>query len=479
DGSPIEPNVTGKTSVSGFLVMVELIAKHLEEVSSIILRLFQSAIAGRSKVYAEFQANDASFNPDIEEANASHKYFIDSLTKAFKLLGGDEWKANADAQSQSQSQIEDLTEESMQELLFQNKFSALSLNSEGDAGSDSDDSTAETIIAAAPKQRAQKKSTKGKKKGKNGKKAAPKVEKGADLDFIPIESCRIIESKSAFITEYLMATYALASLWTEVRTYIQGVWREVAYEGLNSAVAGALSNMAVAMVKNAETAIFIDFPGHEAYETVTKTITRDDPGKAQGLFSMSLHDAPGHDPHKSQPLLSISLYHNGRGPVHRKMYTADIDVREQLMMHTYADLVDFITDLQKTRSGKPTKRMLAELKNWDPDFDLQSATPDQRIKWRRAYTIKWLCDLVTVFTSIVVERNTTDGAGHILEDVDWSPTGPWNIYQRVFGLDEFAGFVTSLALQKPGKTADVGKRIFPRHVFQLQTIVDAFTVSRG
>jgi hypothetical protein len=39
-------------------------------------------------------------------------------------------------------------------------------------------------------------------------------------------------------------------------------------------------------------------------------------------------------------------------------------------------------DFQETRSGKPTKRMLSEIRDWDPNFDLQRATKEQRIKWR-------------------------------------------------------------------------------------------------
>jgi hypothetical protein len=47
----------------------------------------------------------------------------------------------------------------------------------------------------------------------------------------------------------------------------------------------------------------------------------------------------------------------------------------------------------------------------------------------------------------------------------------------LFGLNEFAGFVTSLAMQKPG--FDVRKKILPHHVFQLQCVVDSFVASRG
>src|SRR5205814_4051827 len=64
-----------------------------------------------------------------------------------------------------------------------------------------------------------------------------------------------------------------------------------------------------------------------------------------------------------------------------------------------------------------------------------------------------------------------------LETVDWSVNGPWNEHRRLFGLNEFAGDITSLAMQKPG--TDIRPKILPHHVFLLQSIVDSLTVSRG
>lgn len=67
-----------------------------------------------------------------------------------------------------------------------------------------------------------------------------------------------------------------------------------------------------------------------------------------------------------------------------------IDIKERFSIHAYQDLLDFVTDFQKTRSGKPTKRMLAEIRDWDPQFNVQRASKEERIRWRRSYTINWL-----------------------------------------------------------------------------------------
>ena len=66
---------------------------------------------------------------------------------------------------------------------------------------------------------------------------------------------------------------------------------------------------------------------------------------------------------------------------------------------------------------------------------------------------------------------------HVYEDVEWSKTGPWHYHRRLFGLNEFAGIITTLAMQKPG--TDIRNKILPHHVFQLQCIVDSMTLSRG
>lgn len=114
--------------------------------------------------------------------------------------------------------------------------------------------------------------------------------------------------------------------------------------------------MAIAMVRRTEAAIFIDFPGHDSYETVMQTITREDPERAPGMFHLSLGVMrPGSD--------KIEVVRE-----------TDIDVREQFLINTYQDLITFVKDFQSTRSGKPTRRMLAEIKDWDPNLNVQQAS---------------------------------------------------------------------------------------------------------
>lgn len=86
-----------------------------------------------------------------------------------------------------------------------------------------------------------------------------------------------------------MAVYALMKQWMKLRDYLQDLSGKVAYKDLNSAVAGAVSNIANAMIRHTESAIFVDFPAHESYEAVINTVTRGDHKAPQSLFYIRLH----------------------------------------------------------------------------------------------------------------------------------------------------------------------------------------------
>ncbi|KAI7604084.1 hypothetical protein KC343_g14238, partial [Hortaea werneckii] len=401
--------------------MARLIAKHLNPVPSAIFKLFKAVIKARSITASAFEKN-----------------------QAFNALGGRSWDSGEAVSAEADEDVED---EDVMSL--QNHFSVLSLGKVEDEedDDDDDDDDASHVHSAPAKQQLKprkKKSAKG-KKGKRGKKPKPKATSGPaaapPLSDLPIESYRIIEDQDGLVSDYLMAVYAVVQEWMELRSYTQDLWHEVAYEGLNGAVAASLTNTAVAMVK----------------QTCIATITRGDIERAQQQFSLDLY----------------RMMDSGRPEKVRHTY---LDAKESFWVHTYNDLVAFITDFQKTR-GKPTKAMQAQLNQWNPTWDLQRATNDERIQWRRLYTINWLYDLVNLYSSIVVQRNTMKGERHVLENVDWSSSGPWHHHRRLFGLNEFAGDITSLAMQK--QTTDIKGKILPHHVFQLQCIVDSFKVSRG
>jgi len=361
-------NTIGQLTVSALVPVSKLIAEHIKPIPPTIYNLFQSVIDARKATHAVFQQMVfKNPDPEIERSNISHRHFIDSLTEAFKALGGENWI------SKQKSESERLDEEDRDEVIFSNQFMALKIGESNDAEveNEASDGPSPETPSARPRKKTAAKAKKG-KKGRNVKKETPVEE--PPLVEIPLESYRIVEDETGIVTEYLMAVYLLVKQWIELRDYVQGIWHEVAYDNLNSAVAGAVSNIATAMVKQTQSAIFVNFPGHDSYETVMNTITRGNIEKSQGMFSMALHKV---DPN---------------GKVVGEAQENAIDIKEQFLVHAYQNLLDFIMDFQKTRSGKPTKAMLAEIRDWNPELNLQKASKQQRIKWRRSYTINWLYD---------------------------------------------------------------------------------------
>ncbi|KAK1832037.1 hypothetical protein QBC39DRAFT_257511 [Podospora conica] len=431
-----QQNTSGGVTIAGLVALAKLIARHITATPPAILRLLESTIEERTAAYSVYQKVTAS-NPDrdIEKSNSSHKAFIDALTQTFDVLGGEValTAANLSESKTDSTPAPTETKKDLEELLLSNAFSALDLHDDDGGDYDSDDvEEPHSTTSKAAVRRKQAKAGKA-KKGKKGKKPMKGVD-GPKLQDIPLEEYRIIHDPDGTMTEYCMARFELKRMMINLRLVQASYWREVAYDGLNSAVAGALCKVSHAMVRRTAMTMFLEFPeGHGSFNNV------------------------------------INIYHGDEEPSDPNFPGTTI-VKEHLFLYCYEDLLDFVVDFQKTRSGKPTKRMLKQIKDWDPEFDLQTATHNERLEWRRRYTINWLYDLVNVFSSGV----KMDGNKHAcLEDVDWS----LNKSGRIYGLEEFAAFITSLAMQKPG--TDVCNRILPHHIFQLQGIVDSMTVSRG
>ncbi|WOO83564.1 uncharacterized protein LOC62_05G007082 [Vanrija pseudolonga] len=428
-------------------------------VPTFVFALFQSVIAARrqaNSLYEQLQASGSRNDPNLEKYNSSHRHFIDSLQAGFDMLGGPAWAA-ALARGEKPSE-EALSEED----IFTNRFALLRVEDDDDGDDDepADESPDPTPSRTQPRRKANGKGKKGKRAPKaKASKSQPAPEPEPALD-IPLESYGLISEDD----DYYATVFMLVMEWGECRAAVQSEWRDVAYNGLNAAVAGAVSNAAVARVKRSKLAVFEDFPDRDSYDTVLRQLGGDDLEAAQDRYTLYMSDS-------SVDMRGIATI----DPSSRMTIT--FDIKEQLLAYAYRDLVDFAVDFQHNRTGKPTKRMEKELRNWDPTVDLRKATKEERLAWCRVHTIKWLYDLVNLFSHHVVQDNRLHGKNHVYEDIDWSPAGPWALPRRMFGLNEFAGAVTSLAFQKPG--TDLRRRIQPHLVFQLQCIVDSMTTSRG
>ncbi|CAG8336249.1 unnamed protein product [Penicillium nalgiovense] len=495
---PSEPPVAAKTtktkgvSLARLKSLSALIAKHIDPIPTDIFRLFKSLIDARIETHDFFlRVSGSDLDPNIRRSNESHEHWINGLIDAFEALGGEtgqlKTKFDSDAPNEDEEQIifenksslrpdrqtkerreggpeeidGDAPNEDKEQSIFENKFSTLSLDSQmeegGESGKEESDENANLAGPATPAATRRRKRNKRGRKPKGKRRSAGTASTTSDLQDAPLESYRIVEDESGMVTEYLMAVYSLVSQMVDLRHYLQAVWSWVAYGGFNSVVAANLCNVAIGMIRDTQSQIFVDFPDGDSFDIVMKSLIGDTE-KAQDKFRIQV---PRQKP-------------DGTGDMSQEL---DIDVKEDFLLDSYQNLCDFVTDYQATGTGKPTKGMLKSIRNWDPKLDLRNATKKQRLKWRRAYTINWLYDLVNVFSSVVIHEQTLKGQYIPLETVDWSRDGPWNEHRRLFGINDFAGDITHLAVQEPG--TDFRSKILPHHVFQLQSIVDSLAVSRG
>lgn len=438
--------------------MAKLITETLEDIPPLIYYLCLSVIESRTVTYRMFLDLVSRLpkpDPEIERSNATHKAFIDTITTVFEIFGGPAWKIDQDAKKHDMSGVRN----NLDEVIFSNKFAAISLQDHSEIAGGEVNSEEDEIVTPNQKRQLRKSSGKKGKKSSKGRKKTEKLVDDSSLDDVPLESYRIIEADEDRVTDYLMAVYALVREWMSLRSYLGDLWREVAYQDLNGAVAGTVSTMAVSMVKRTQSAIFVEFEGSDTYHDVMMAITRGNPDEAQRWFKTSLLMAGASDKEQAKG--------------------TKVDVKEQCLIYTYGALEDFIADFRKNHNGRPSRSMLAEIDDWNPHADLPRLKTEERLAWRRKYAINWLYDMVNTFSEPVVHKATRNGVLNktVLAATDWSENGVWDRHVRLFGLKEFAGFITHLAWQKPG--TDIRRRILPHHVFQLQCMVDSWTAVRG
>ncbi|KAI6445890.1 hypothetical protein MCOR22_004061 [Pyricularia oryzae] len=451
-----KPMLSGQVTVKELVAMATRIGARKTAVPPSIFKCIRSVIDARTLVaetYKMMGSSDGDRNEEVEESNASHAFFIQTLSNIFSVLGGDERHESLPATDNDQ-------EAETKAFPLSNMFSNLDINR---TPTSHQNSSEEEETAAKDKKTQQRKNRKTGARGKKGQKKN-KEDKVAEQDRSrPLKDYKLIElNDKGQPPEYMLAALQLFRDWTELRKTLGASWQAVAQNGLNIAAVGASCHLATALIKQGELAIFVDFPGLETFQNILATITR---------------------AIRANPAIWMSPSLARRTADKRSMGTEKelVDTREQFMANVYDHLVDFLADYRHTRSGKPSKGMAAQLRGWNPELNLGQATPEERFTWRRCYTINWLYDLVNFFSSVVVEHHLgktgKDKSKLALEQVDWLGTGPWFENRKLFGLIGFGGSVTKLAMQNPG--AALHEAIAPSLVFQLQCLVDSLMASRG
>lgn len=243
---------------------------------------------------------------------------------------------------------------------------------------------------------------------------------------------------------------------------MRNIWRQVGLDQLHCAIGGALSNVAVGIMKSLQYELGMDYPGCTYYRSIINQLVRN------GDYAVIGANAP-----------SSGLSDNAKSTSKQVALRATGDaaaIEENLLLTTHNDLVSFITDYRKNRTGKPTSAY-AKM-SWNPNFrDTKftlgnELTPSNLRKWKAEYTISWLYDLVNTYAATRIDR----GAPKMVnpEKLDWdcgeSGKCEWT-NRQLWGPIEFVYDLTGLAMQKPG--APIEEDLKPHHILQLQIAIDS------
>ncbi|KAH0346582.1 hypothetical protein KCU81_g3933, partial [Aureobasidium melanogenum] len=367
-------NTTGHMTCAEIEIMSQRVGaaflKRREQVPSIILYLFDSVIKGRQNMSEEYKAMYTGIqDEEFERSNDRHQAFINTLTFAFKALGGNQWLLTLQVHA-------------------------------------SDDDPGETTISVE----------------------------------VPLRDYRVVDGPDDKRDRAIMILTAFVED-LRLRNELQSWWGAVAHNQSTISVAGVMSNTAIALVKRTAAALFVE------------------------------SDAKGE--HSDSYISLLNDIANG-GPADLG-HTWFAKYGKRFGIYIYNALVEFVTDYQKNRNGRPTKRLRAQLVKWIPGCNLQQLSERGRLEWLRLYTINWLYDLVNVFVHIVRQERHIDKA--FPKDFTWFVDGPYRRNARLFGIEDFAACVTTWSMQKPGTAFQ--HKILLHHVFQLQCIVDSFAATQG
>ena len=168
---------------------------------------------------------------------------------------------------------------------------------------------------------------------------------------------------------------------------MRDIWRQVGLGQLHCAVAGALSNMAVGMMRSLQYDLAMDYPECTYFREIINQLVRN------GNYEVVGSTAPSTTTEKNKgPSKQVALFPQGNMGA----------IEESLLLTAHNDLMIFINDYRKNRSGKPSSNFAK--RKWNPNFrDTQftlttEMTPQNIRKWKADYTFSWLYDLVNTYT---------------------------------------------------------------------------------
>ncbi|GKT40049.1 uncharacterized protein ColSpa_00230 [Colletotrichum spaethianum] len=247
--------------------MTRLIGEEMRCIPSVVLELLRSVILARTAHWDEFQQYTEG-DPGVGRSHTADRTFMIVLYKAFETFE----VLSAKSQDTSQeAQYGFQAADAIEEIVLANNFLVRDGEALDDEGSDEEFNEGFSVTQKRARKRY---STKSKGKRKKKVRTATQAFPGdATIGKVPLKDYHFLRTDDELTTEYAMATCSYFRECASLRAYLQDIWREVAYDGLNSVVAGAMVQLAIGMVKQTESKVFADFPSLVSYKTLERTIT--------------------------------------------------------------------------------------------------------------------------------------------------------------------------------------------------------------
>lgn len=428
-------NTTCHVSVSDIVPMANLIAGNVQNIPSVVFRLLQTAIELRLSCNLQFERLAvATSDEEMMASNRSHKHFIKVLRETFKILGGNKWE-----QEQEAANVLGDTNAVSTTKIMANMFSLLNLQAAD--GSDSCSEAEESHLSTKQRKRAKK---------------ANKKKKHREVN---VEDYKILDDgMDKLQAEYVLAATNISEQVIDLRLQVQKLWADVAYQSTWPLCAAGASFQAAEIVKQAQVAIFHNFPDDDSYIKLVREYT------GGGIEKLP-----------ERTTIRASAENDG-GDVDvpyelREHIVSREHMKELLMLNTYHDLIEFVRDYNQAPVGEPTEALNVRLIKWEFDTDVAKLSPKNLKAWRRLYTIKWLYTLLKSFyehDKLVQERAL------ILSNGDQAPSATRKT--SFFLMNDFVADLINLISQGIGVAEE---KISFHLLFQLQCMVDSFTVSRG
>ncbi|KAL7274069.1 hypothetical protein RUND412_003053 [Rhizina undulata] len=388
------------------------------EIPSTVYELFQSVINARTAAYRFFvdlenvsgPSGQAGGEPGMRESNQRHKAFIDALEEGFRLLGGEEWKAQSETPTSTESEEKKAISNTAEELLeIANRFQYLTVDEIPEAaeelGSDfgkenniPGDPENEWLKDIMPQHQGSKAGCRRIKGSRNKNKKHAQVPEEAEGDGWKLENVRRhkldqyrVEDDSE---EALFAGLCFLKDLGELRRYNAKVWSGVAIGEISVMTASILSDLSIGIARQLEYDLSASFETLSSYERITAAVM---PELWMSAVSSS-KSGPGLKDKIHSAKSEIELHQIIAG--YKSFADSLIDVMDDMLYPTYGTLHLFLRFMEQNLDIKDMR--------WCLQQDLSRHGREMMVNEQATFLLFYLKELTQMMLALFMASEGTE-----------------------------------------------------------------------